>query len=643
MKRFFVCFAVFAAMICTIGCNKLEWSDKNLETLNWYQAEEYCKNLNEQGKQDWRMPTIDELRTLVSGCEATATGGHCQISEKNDKLSNEDLSEDCKGCGLNENGYSAIPLKKQKDFFGKDYVVYDFWTSSEVSENSFYSFAINFGSGSVYINAKDYQKQVRCVRDGKTREDKEIVLEDKDSGLKWSKKFNALQFRETIGVNQYCNTLNFGGLKNWRLPTSEELIAIDQQNGKNKFGDTGCLINSSDEHPNCFSNDANSHKSAFRCVNGKVTNMEDKKSGLIFSSAIATNKDCSKLGENGLIWRSPNKYESNKFKETLFGERILNEYEAYRYTSSMKFKRCVSGKELFFTENGLMWSDKSLKGKLNLANKYCQQSEEGGYNDWRLPNIDELRTLIQNHPGTMTGGTCKISEKTGKLDWKDETDACNGKNGSNFSKLGNSDNLLSSSFADSHNVWFVDFGTGSIKMDRTDYNIYNIHVRCVRSEYNEHHNQQTAPQPASPKEEAVAPTNPTDEPAKQEPKNSSASNELNWSEKASEKMFARDAIDYCENLSENGHNDWRLPTIGELRTLIQNCEGTETGGTCGVTDMCLSQNDCKNKACDGCEDKTVQHSKLGDKGLFWSSSFRPESSNNAWYIFQFLCFHCVIF
>ena len=105
---------------------------------------------------------------------------------------------------------------------------------------------------------------------------------------------------------------------------------------------------------------------------------------------------------------------------------------------------------------------------------------------------------------------------------------------------------------------------------------------------------------------------------------------LHWSKKAKKMMVVKDAVNYCKNLSEGGHKDWRLPTIDELRTLIQNCPNTETDGACNVTDSCLSQNECKNRACNGCENKNIRHSKLGDRGMFWSSSFRPD--NNAWYI-----------
>ena len=55
------------------------------------------------------------------------------------------------------------------------------------------------------------------------------------------------------------------------------------------------------------------------------------------------------------------------------------------------------------SSSGLVWTFKSPdKMTWKEAYSYCTRLNEGGYNDWRMPNIDELRTLIQNHPGTQT-------------------------------------------------------------------------------------------------------------------------------------------------------------------------------------------------------------------------------------------------
>ncbi|MBQ3369292.1 DUF1566 domain-containing protein [bacterium] len=88
---------------------------------------------------------------------------------------------------------------------------------------------------------------------------------------------------------------------------------------------------------------------------------------------------------------------------------------------------------------------------------------------------------------------------------------------------------------------------------------------------------------------------------------------------------------HCDNLTLCGYSDWRLPSISELRTLIQNCPATVTGGSCGVTDSCLSSSECKNDACSGCSIDS-KYSKLGDRGIFWSSSVLSDNSGYAWYV-----------
>lgn len=96
---------------------------------------------------------------------------------------------------------------------------------------------------------------------------------------------------------------------------------------------------------------------------------------------------------------------------------------------------------------------------------------------------------------------------------------------------------------------------------------------------------------------------------------------LIWSDRSSNKMNWQAAKEYCENLSEGGFDDWRLPTISELKTTIQNCQSG--GSSCRVSDSCLSD-DCWSKSCycDGRGTNGGYYSKLGDDNsvILWSSS-----------------------
>ena len=107
---------------------------------------------------------------------------------------------------------------------------------------------------------------------------------------------------------------------------------------------------------------------------------------------------------------------------------------------------------------------------------------------------------------------------------------------------------------------------------------------------------------------------------------------LAWSSKYTEKILWNEAVSYCENLDEDGHSDWRLPNISELRTLIKDCPASITGGTCPVTESCTSFVSCFSEEC-GCYTEpdynaANRYSKIdnlnGPSGIFWSSSLVPD-------------------
>ena len=111
---------------------------------------------------------------------------------------------------------------------------------------------------------------------------------------------------------------------------------------------------------------------------------------------------------------------------------------------------------------------------------------------------------------------------------------------------------------------------------------------------------------------------------------------LYWSKRSRNAMNWNAAVKYCENLNEGGYSDWRLPTISELRTTIKNCSGSQSGGSCRVSDNCLGSNcwsdDCR---CEYRENNGGYYSKLGgddDKVWLWSSSVQSDGPNRRWVV-----------
>ena len=83
------------------------------------------------------------------------------------------------------------------------------------------------------------------------------------------------------------------------------------------------------------------------------------------------------------------------------------------------------------------------------------------------------------------------------------------------------------------------------------------------------------------------------------------------------------AIEHCKSLNYTGYDDWRLPSISELRTLIRGCPDTLPGGDCGVTDDCNDWAECCGFECWGC--KVDEGPATG--GCYWPDQIKGDESN----------------
>ena len=125
-------------------------------------------------------------------------------------------------------------------------------------------------------------------------------------------------------------------------------------------------------------------------------------------------------------------------------------------------------------------------------------------------------------------------------------------------------------------------------------------------------------------------------------RNQNKNEPLQWSSRSSNQIYWSGIKEYCENLTEGGYSDWRLPNIDELRTTIKNCFKTEHGGLCKISEKngCLSGKRCGNGYisescyCDYKKNAGGYYSKLGDDDqvVLWSSSVRSDDSSCIWVV-----------
>jgi len=128
------------------------------EERDRHSATAYCQNLDLGGFKDWRLPTIDELRTLIRGCPATQDGGTCNVEEENCKsISCRDMS--CRGC-------PRIEVPANKCFWPKviEGECINYRSSTKLSTYGRLYWFVDFYLGEVFFERLPGDHNVRCVR-----------------------------------------------------------------------------------------------------------------------------------------------------------------------------------------------------------------------------------------------------------------------------------------------------------------------------------------------------------------------------------------------------------------------------------------------------------------------------------------------
>lgn len=164
----------------------------------WNEANKYCSELSLAGIEEWRLPSILELKNLSNKKE------YIQYYSKSSHWSSSVLS-------VNSD-------KKYYYYFG------DFSSVNRISYDD--------------INETNY---IRCVH-GNTQEyfNSYFVA---DNNLTWQDTFE-IDFDTDLEANQYCSDLNLSGFDDWKLPSSSELVSLysSGQKGVSTFGHSGSYV-----------------------------------------------------------------------------------------------------------------------------------------------------------------------------------------------------------------------------------------------------------------------------------------------------------------------------------------------------------------------------------------------------------------
>ena len=242
------------------------------------------------------------------------------------------------------------------------------------------------------------------------------VVLDNNTGLMWQQTIQTKEYTWSDAVS-YCSGLTYAGYSDWRLPTPQELLTIVDNSKESPAIDTTYFPNMPSPREFFWSSSTSDHINYIIIDAAWIVTF-----GLGFTTVM------NKSDSSYVRCVRGNELPTSTFSTlTINGDVIVTD-----------------------TKSGLVWQKTYETGKKwQQALDYCENLTYAGYDDWRLPNKNELASLVNYEKYDPASDFPNIS----------------------------SNNFCSSSSTGSSYAYSVSFAYGHVDNHSKTSNCY---VRCVR-------------------------------------------------------------------------------------------------------------------------------------------------------------------
>jgi hypothetical protein len=339
--------------------------------LPWADHEQECASLELMGIGRWRLPTIDETRRLGAGCDNTATGGRCPVSDPECLQTScnvaVDIDSECWSCrsleGPHENTTYCRPNVR---------LCTNLQTSSSCDDCAGETWMYGVTNGNFLPISKMSPGTAACVR--------EALPGFRCSGGSCSE--------ESVDVAA--------------LAAEREELEREGQMAEEVDTATGC----SDGDTRC------DEQVPMRCAAGQWTSLPECNGGTQRCNPDTATCDCADDMDP----------DTSQYTHAVYGCARVWDLPNDAGAAWTEFDSGIH----FDAETGLAWT--ALIGSYPQAQAItrCEMLEVAGVDGWRLPSIDDYRNLSAGCPATAPDGSCGV--------WTDgcleracaQQDGCNG-------------------------------------------------------------------------------------------------------------------------------------------------------------------------------------------------------------------------